>query len=210
MLKKNRTKKVVEEMVENGGKNGGSVSATMRAYGFSPAYAKNPKKFTSTKKFRELFSARVSPDLQTQVHGELIQAEEIQHYVFPKLNEEVVETKKRKGGKEKKVKTIKKAELTNEEIKMIVESVPGCRLIYVRRDFMGAWAFYTSPDNKSRKDALDMAYKVDGVYAAEKVSIVDPYDELTNAELARLEREAIEALTNKKKGKKNNNSRQNT
>jgi hypothetical protein len=197
-MAKSRTQKVVEEMVETGGKNGGSVSATMRAYGFSPAYSKNPKKFTSTKKFQELLAERVSDDLMTQTHNDLFNAGEIQHYIFPKLTDE----KKVEGkGKKKKVK-FQKQELTNEEIKLIVESVPGCRLIYVRRDFMGAWAFYSAPDNKSRKDAMDLAYKLKGYYAAEKVAIVDPLDELSNAELAELEKRCIEGLTNRKKQKK--------
>jgi len=210
-MAKSRTQKVVEEMVENGGKNGGSVSATMRAYGFSPKYAHNPQKFTSTKKFQELLAERVSDDLMTQTHNDLLLAGEIQHYIFPKLQDkvEVVEEQEPQpnGGslkrKKKKATTkIEKQELTNEEIKLIVESVPGCRLIYVRRDFMGAWAFYEAPDNKSRKDAMDLAYKLKGYYAAEKVAIVDPLDELSNAELAELERKCIEGLTNRKKKKK--------
>jgi hypothetical protein len=129
----------------------------MAAYGYSRAYAKNPKKLLSTKKFQDLIAERVSDDLITQTHNDLLLASDIQHYIFPKLSDkvEVVEEQEAQlnGGslkrKRKKPTTkIKKQELSNTEIREIVESVPGCRLIYVRRDFMGAWAFYQAPDKK--------------------------------------------------------------
>lgn len=199
---KDRREKVVEKILGLDENNLGSkitVTEALRAYGFSPSYVKNPKQFVSTKKFQELLAERVSDDLMTRKHNDLFHAGKIQHYIFPKLSHDVVEKKIIKGKKVTKTKTVEKQELTNEEIKVIVESVPGCRLIYIRRDFLGAWAFYLEPDNKAVDNALEKAYKLKGYYAAEKVAIVDPLDELSNAELVEAERKLIEGLTNKRK-----------
>lgn len=169
-------------MVENGGKPM-ATSKALEAVGYSPAYAKNPQKFLKTKTATELLEEYLPDELIAARHQELLNASDIQHYCFPKLSDDKIKGKK-KGEKT----TIKKNELTNEEIRIIVESVPGCRLIYVKRDFMGAWAFYQVPDCRSRKDAIDMAYKRKGDYAPDKIELTKrKYQDLSNAELAALE-----------------------
>ena len=178
-MSKIRAKSAIVKLAENGGK---SMSAAMRAVGYSPEYARQPQKFLKTKTAQELLEEYLPDELIAKRHSELLDAADIQHYCFPKLGENRVKGKK--GEKSK----VEKQELTNEEIKEIVESVPGCRLIYVKRDFMGAWAFYQVPDTKSRKDAIDMAYKRKGDYAPDKIELTKrKYQDLTNAELAALE-----------------------
>lgn len=54
-------------------------------------------------------------------------------------------------------------------------------------------------DLSAKNKAIDMFYRIKGQYAPEKVQLVDPLDELSNAELAATERRLIEALTNKRK-----------
>ncbi len=180
----------IKKLVESGGK---SMSAAMLSVGFSPAYAKNPQKFLKTKTAQELLDEYLPDEMVAMRHSELLNAGEIQHYIFPKLSDEMAKDKKRKGVK------IKKNELTNKEIKEIVESVPGCRLIYVKRDFMGAWAFFSAPDGRIRKDAIDMAYKRKGDYAPDKIQVSrGKYSELTNAELAALEKKLIEGIKNRR------------
>lgn len=185
-MSKIRAKLVYKKIVENRGKPM-SVSKAMEAVGYSSAYASNPQQFTRTKTAQELEKEYLPDELIAERHHELLNATDIQHYCFPKLAKGCginTKIKRKKGGKIK----VEENELTNEEIKTIVESVSGCRLIYIKRDFMGAWAFYQVPDTKSRKDAIDMAYKRKGVYAPERIELTKrKYQDLSNAELMALQ-----------------------
>jgi hypothetical protein len=175
-MSKLRAKMAIQKMVEKGGKPM-PMSKALIAVGYSPAYAHNPQKFANSKTAQQLMDQYLPDELIAKTHQELLTAGTIQHYCFPKLSDHAK-------------KSDFKGELTNDEIKKIVESVPGCRLIYVKRDFMGAWAFYEAPDTKSRRDAVDMAYKRKGDYAAEKIELTKrKYQDLSNKELA--EREAL-------------------
>lgn len=172
-------------MVEIAKKKGGkkpSMSKVMVECGFSETYSHNPQKLKGTETWQELWGMFLPKSKVSIRHGELLDYAGIEHYVFPSTGR----------GKRKK-------ELSNEEIKKIVESVPGCRLIYIKPDFYaGKVAFFQSPDGKIRVNAVDMAYKVYGAYAAEKIAFVDPLDELSNAELAELEKELIKKIKNRK------------
>jgi hypothetical protein len=46
---------------------------------------------------------------------------------------------------------------------------------------MHVW--YYAPDNKARKDAIDMAYKLRGEFAPEKFEVTDPIRQLSDSEL---------------------------
>lgn len=141
------------------------MGKVMQDVGYSEAYAKNPAQLTRTKSMRELLEQRLGLDKLIRLHEELLASSSIENYLFPKQ-------KNRKGP-------------TDVEIKFVVESVPGCRLIYIKRDFMGAWAYFQAPDNLTRYKALDIAYKLHGSYAPDKIEIVKrKYQHLTNAELA--------------------------
>lgn len=147
--------------------------------GFSQTYADHPKRLLGTETAKELMEIYLPDSKIYRTHGELMSAAEIQHYVFPKLI----------GTKGKGARTQVK-QVENSEIKEIVESVPGCQLIYIKRDpYIGAVAFFQAPDNKSRKEAVDMAYKLKGNYSPEKIQLVKrKYQDLSNRELADLER----------------------
>lgn len=178
-------KKAIHKMLENVGSGGKpmAMSKALAAVGYSPNYSKNPQAFLRTKSAQELLQEYLPDELIAQRHAELLDAGEVQHYLFPSIKEERKNSKGKKRGTE-----VKKNELTNDEIKIIVESVPGCRLIYVKRDWSGAWAFYSAPNTRSRKDAIDMAYKRKGDYAAEKVELTKrKYQDLSNADLVALE-----------------------
>jgi len=132
-MSRTSAKLVLKEIIENKGKKGKgkgnravSVSAAMKAIGYSPGYAHNPQLFTSTKNFQELVQENLSDEMITARHKELANAAEISHYTFPHAQ--------------------KKHQLTNEEVKEVVESVPGCKLIYVKRDIFGTNAFFSQPD----------------------------------------------------------------
>jgi hypothetical protein len=175
-----KAKMVFDKIVEKKGKCG--VSKAMRDVGFSPRYAHNPQQFLKTKTAQELMKEYLPDELIAKKHNELLNAAEIQHYIFPHEP--------------------KKKQLSNEEVKEIVESVPGCRLIYVKRDkFSGTTAYFQAPNGKIQKDAVDMAYKLFGSYAAEKIELTKrKYQDLTDEELV-AKRKALRDVLLKKKNK---------
>lgn len=185
---KERAKKLIKKIGEiskrNRGKKLPPFGKLMRSVDYSESYSRHPEQLKGTETWNELMGMFIPKSKLAIRHGELCDFASIEHYVFPKLGR----------GKGKNAR-----ELSNEEIKAVVESVPGCRLIYIKRDpYIGEVAFFQAPDGKIRKDAVDMAYKLYGSYAAEKVSIVDPLDELSNAELAGLEKELIIKIKSRK------------
>lgn len=155
--------KAANEMVANGG----NMKAALKKAGYSPAVQKNPHKVTRSKTWKQLMDEYLPEDYLAEKHRELMEANSIHHYVFP-------------HGTAKKDPRI-----TDAEIRSIVESVPGCRLVYIKLDkFLGKVAYYQSPDNKARKDALDMAFKLRGSYSPEKIDMKGRFSHLSNAELA--------------------------
>ena len=177
-MAKEKQKKLIKKIVENGGKQRKSMGRLMVEVGYSPAYAKNPAHLRGTKTWQELMEIYLSDKEISKKHFELLNACAIQHYIFPRLKEKLI-TKK---GKVKHLGRF----LDNKIIKEIVESVPGCKLIYVKRDdYTGSMAFFQAPDNRSRRDALDMAYKLGGKYAPDQIELVKrKYEDMSNAELA--------------------------
>lgn len=182
---KERQKALAKKIVEISRKKGGKLppmGGLMRSVGFSESYSKNPAHLKGTETWNELMGMFIPKSKLAMRHGELVDFASIGHYVFPHKGK----------GKNKRC-------LTDKEIKTIVESVPGCKLIYIKADrYAGKIAFYQAPDGRVRKDAIDMAYKLYGAYAAEKISIIDPLDTLSNAELAKLEKELIVKIKNRK------------
>lgn len=118
--------------------NGGNVSRAMMEVGFSPATAKTPQKLTTSKGWQELMELHLSDASIAKRHKELLNSHFVDHMVFPLA-------------------------MTEKEITALLLEV-NC----VARRFMHAetqthvWFF--APDNKARKDAIDMAYKLKGRY----------------------------------------------
>lgn len=165
-----RTKELVKKMVENGGKQ--SVGKTMIEVGFSEAYAKNPHKIRSTKQFQKFAAGILTDEVLMQHHSALLNSYRIEHAVFPLA-------------------------LDDEEIKELLASV-NCTVRKIRHSESQKHAWFWSPDNRARKDALDMAYKVRGRYAAEKLDISKrPLEDLTDEEIVEYEQELIRQLRKK-------------
>lgn len=155
-----------------------SRTAEAKKAGYSDSYAKSSL-IGRTKTWNELMAINISDETLAKVHGELLASAIIQHYIFPKSN---------KTGK-----------LTDDEIKAIVEGVGGCRLVYIKDDpYLGKVAYYQAPDNRSRKDALDMAYKLKGNYAPDRIEMSKrKYQDLSSAELMALQTRLKNYLTKK-------------
>jgi hypothetical protein len=164
-----KQKKAVKKLVENGG----NVSKAMRDAGFSPETAKTPKKLTESKGFKDLMDEMGLDDATlTTKHKELLQSQRMDHMTFPlgPVDEEDIpesEESDDEGEAHLPEEHKERTTLTDKEIADLLATV-NCT---VRRIVHGANArhvYFWSPDNKARKEALDMAYKIKGHYAPEK------------------------------------------
>lgn len=175
-----RAEKLVKSLLGKGKKDVGKKTIKKMAInaGYSEKYADKGKVLKS-KTAQELIAKYLSDNVVYKTHGELLRSSEISHFIFPKVG--------------------KKNPISDDKIKEIIESVPGCRLLYIRpENYVGKIAFFQAPDAKSRKDALDMAYKIKGAYAPDKIELTKrKYQDLSNAELAALEKKLKNFLLKK-------------
>ena len=156
------------------------MTKALRECGYSESYA-NTSQVKKTKHFHELMEQYLPEDKVVRTHSDLMGASEIQHYIFPGKGR----------GRKKKL-------LEDDEIKKIIESVPGCKLIYIKTtDFYEKIGFFQAPDNRSRKAAIDMAYNLRGRYAPQAIEITRPFKDLSDEELAQLIKEEKDKLNKK-------------
>jgi len=178
-MSREKQKKLLKKISEIGRKNILNkkklppIGKLMKSVGYSKSYSEKPKLLKGTETWNELMGIFIPKSKLAMRHGELVNFSSIEHYIFPSSGR----------GKNKK-------QVSNKEIKAIVESVPGCKLIYIKPDFYtGKVAFFQTPDGRIRKDAVDMAYKLYGAYAPEQIELVKrKYQHLSNKELAELEK----------------------
>lgn len=140
-----KQKNAAKRLIENGGKRKPDpVGKVLRDAGYSDAISKNPHKVTRSKGFRALLDKYLPEKDVARAHQELMHAAVIQQYVFPLNADDTL-------------------------IKLCVESASGCKLIHIQSSTTQRRAYFQSPDNRSRKDAIDMAYKLRGNYEPVKV-----------------------------------------
>lgn len=66
---------------------------------------------------------------------------------------------------------------TNEEIKLVIDNMPGYELLYIKEGLnadgavISKYAYVKAPDNMTRDKALDKVYRLKGIYAADKTDI---------------------------------------
>lgn len=140
-----KQKEVAKKMVEVLKKKGGKIilGEVLKEVGYSDAVAKTPQKVTETKGFQEIMAEAGLTDKElTQKHYELLSAHKIDYMAFP-------------------------GSLSDQEVKGLLIAV-GCTAKKIKRDERIVHVWFWSPDNRARKDALDMAYKIKGTYAPEK------------------------------------------
>lgn len=153
-----RQKRLAILLAEDGGKT--PIGKLMLRAGYKKSYARSPDKIKKTVTWQDLMEKNLPDNLLTRKHYELLSAVAIDHYTFPNA-------------------------ISNKEIQEIIDNAPGCKLITVKRNAQWARAYFSIPDNRSRKDAIDMAYKLKNKYPATKlqhegeitietVEIIDP------------------------------------
>ena len=189
-MTKIKQKRLAKEVKENVGNVGNkrkkkTLGQMMIDAGYSEATATgNPGRTLESKSFKDKLNELLPDDDVLQAHKDLFGAGHLQQYTFPNTEK-------------------------NEDIKVLINNIPGCRLILIRtlltkRKGVGMkTAYFLVPDNRSRKDAIDMAYKLKGNYPAQKFKLDDgDIDEMGEEELQEKMRETDEMADRFKKFKK--------
>lgn len=163
-----RQKKALDNLVGNGG----NISQAMRDAGYSEATINTPQKLTDSQAWAELMKEYLPDDSIAEKHRELLHATTLDHQVFalgPKNEEDKLKYIERdRAEADKAGKEYREIDYVTDEdiIEMLAEINCKVRRI-VHRETARDVYFWTA-DNRPRKDAIDMAYKLKGSYAPEK------------------------------------------
>ena len=165
--------------------HGGSVAEAMRHADYSPKTVKNPMTLTKSRAYIQVLEkAGLTDTFLSQQHLALINSARLDRIPFPG---EVFERLKKVGkGKKAVWKTMKRVVfIDDEEIKKVIEAVPGHLLAFIHRTRYEKVAYVQVPDNVVRKGGIEMAYKVKGHNAPEQHELID--HELTEEEQKKLD-----------------------
>ena len=134
-----KQRKAVKALVENGG----CVSNAMRVAGYSEATIKTPSKLTSSENWTALLEEFLPNEYIMEKHKLLFEQKQINYFSFPVF-------------------------LTDSEIQDHVEA-NGLRVVTIRTSEKAKLAFYATPDTNAIRSALDIAHKLKGNYATQKL-----------------------------------------
>lgn len=167
-------KKAFSIMVENGGK----VAPAMIKAGYSPNTANTPSKLTNQKSWKELMDEYLPESLVAARHKELLNATRIEHMIVPlgpdesredaeELPEVELEGQPHGGALTRRHGKKDFSKLTDDEIREMFFEV-GCTVRRIVHSEQCRHVYFWSADNRARKDAVDLAYKLRGAFAPEK------------------------------------------
>jgi len=162
-------KKVLDKLAENGGNLANAIRETGL---YSEEIALTPTKITNSLTWAEVVEEKLGDDLLMEKHQELLNSTRIDHLVFPlgpKKNSEKEAWFKMLDGK----KNVEKDVLSDEEIVEMLAEV-NCRSRRIVHGETARHVYFWSSDNKAKKEALDMAYKLKGRYKDEDGSNKQP------------------------------------
>lgn len=129
-----------------------TMGRILREAGYSLSVSKTPNLVTKTKGWKMLMKKFISDEVVMKAHKDLLHSCQLDHYVFPRSEEDKI-------------------------IKEIVEDIPGCKLLKISKSQQSKRAYFWIPDNRSRSKAIDMVYKLKGRYKKDgegtKVSILN-------------------------------------
>lgn len=140
-------KMVLDNMTQNLRKSKGknSVYQAMIDAGYSHSYANSCTQLTETKDWIKLTEKYLPDNLLATTHNDLMIAKKLEYTLFD-------------------------ADVAIEEINEVILKM-GCQVAKVVKGKYGTHCYYYAPDNRIRKDATDMAYKVKGKMAPEKFEV---------------------------------------
>lgn len=157
-----RAQKALAKLEENGG----NVSRAMIEAGFSPSYAKNPKKLLETeagKRWMKMLDAALPDGLVLLRHNRLLNAQRLDHMTFPlgPADEDEADFDDEDDVPPGMQQKAERTTLTDQEIVTMLAEV-NC---VVRRIVHGEQArhvYFWAPDSRAQKDAVELAYKLRG------------------------------------------------
>jgi len=168
-------------------KNGGNVSEAMRTVGYAETTVHNPDNLTQSDGWKKLVDEYLSDQKLSEVHAGLLASTRLDHMVFPlgpKENGEVGIQTDDIGEDGIHVAVHERMKLSDEDIKEMLAEV-NCKVRRIVHGETARHVYFWAADNKARKEALDMAYKLKGKYAPEKrVTLnlgVEPSQEILEA-----------------------------
>lgn len=141
-----RHKVLSKKIVENRGKGKPvSLSKAMKESGYSDAYSSNPQQLKATRSWEILMKEVLNDEFLVDQHMQLFTAKEVQRFIFP-------------------------TRIKNDVIMSMVKDA-GFDVIVIRPSPLGKMAFYSIPNARAKKDALDFAYKLKSKYAPEQLNL---------------------------------------
>lgn len=140
--KKNPTtkqKRAVEIIAENIGKQKEVVMGkVLREAGYSKSTSETPTRVTNSKTWEQLLEKTLNERGLLKKHKQLIQSTTLSHYIFPNA-------------------------MTDQEItKIIIDGIPGAKVVNIHRNTQWARAHFSIPDNGIQFKSLELAYKIGG------------------------------------------------
>lgn len=147
-----------------------TMGNAIRAAGLGEHAAQHPAKLVESKGWQDLLDEFLPQHDLLDTHKGLLRASNLDHMVFgdgAKDESEAAAWLKDKNAKDTKKVWIREDMLTDDDIReMMLEK--NCTVRRITRTENQRHVYFWSADNRARKDALDMAYKLRGTYAAEK------------------------------------------
>ena len=120
------------------------MGEVLREAGYSETVAKTPSKVTNTKSWKQLMDKYIPEEKLAEKHLQLLEATGIGHMVFPMA-------------------------ITDEEITELLAGV-NCVPKKIQHGDTANHVWFWQRDNNALKNGLDMAYKLRGSYAADKLA----------------------------------------
>jgi len=191
ILQNDRRIKVIKALVGTGGK----MAPAMREAGYSDVMVNNPQRLTKTKTWNDLLEEHLPDSLLTESHVSLLKSTRLDHMVFPLEHTEKKVVKKRPKPADEDMdddeemmdapQMLSKEDiLTDKDIKEMLLSV-NCTVKRIVHGETCRHVYFWSSDNKAKKEALEMAYKLKSRFTekTETKHIFTGYEELTDEEL---------------------------
>jgi len=151
-------------------KNGGNVSQAMSTVGYAETTVHNPSNLTESDGWKKLVDEYLSDEKLSEVHAGLLASTRLDHMVFPLGPKDDGEVGIQEDDLDEDgihVAVHERMKLSDEDIKEMLAEV-NCKVRRIVHGETARHVYFWAADNKARKEALDMAYKLKGKYAPEK------------------------------------------
>ena len=162
---------VVAKIIENPGIK---IADAIRSAGLSENIATHPGMLTKSAPFIDLLNEYLPDGELLETHRGLLKAARIDHMVFadgPKDALAAAEWLANKNAKAENTRVWTYDDILTDDdiVSMLAEK--NCDVRRISRTENSRHVYFWSPDSKARKDALDLAYKLKGSYAADKAAV---------------------------------------